>query len=98
MMLIAMMRLGLWFIFVMTLGVSAFDGHAESRSIDMLDYLLQKDDTNESWIIGGSDVRPATDPEGTDVQAWVMTKFGNAACYEVFKVTTNQVQSRFEVF
>src|SRR4051812_5523613 len=69
----------------------------QPKSIDFLDYLLQKDDTRQRWTLGSIEVLPATDPDGTSTQTFVMNKWSNPTCFEVYKVTANQVQLRYEV-
>lgn len=65
--------------------------------VDFLDYFLQGDDTEESWTLGGTDVRPGVDPEGAGARTIVLSKFSDPGCYEVFKITDTQVQIRYEV-
>ncbi len=71
---------------------------AEPKPVDVLDYLLQSDDREMSWTLGGTDVRPGTDPDGQGARTYILTKFSNPACYEVFKVTDSEIQIRYEVF
>ena len=66
-------------------------------TIDFLDYFLQSDDVGEKWTINGTDVRPAKDPDGTNMRSFVLNKWSDPNCYEVFKVTDNEVQIRYEV-
>jgi hypothetical protein len=70
---------------------------AGTTPIDMLDYILQKDDTRNAWTIGGTDVYPDNDPDGANAKTFVLSKFSNANVYEVFKVTDSQIQLRYEV-
>jgi hypothetical protein len=65
--------------------------------IDLLDYLMQKDDVRNEWTIGGTDVYADKDPDGAGVQTFVLNKFSDANVYEVFKVTETQIQLRYEV-
>lgn len=71
--------------------------HAAERPVDFLDYFLQKDDREMAWTIGGTDVRPSADPDGSGAQTYILTKFSNPNCYEVFKITNTEVQIRYEV-
>ena len=71
---------------------------AESKPVDVLDYFLQNDDRDMSWTLGGTDVRPGTDPDGTGTRTCILTKFSNPACYEVFRITDSEIQIRYEVF
>jgi hypothetical protein len=66
-------------------------------TIDFLDYFLQNDDTRQRWTLCGTEVLPAEDPDGTDTQTFVMNKWSSPSCFEVYKVTANQVQMRYEV-
>ncbi len=65
--------------------------------IDFLDYFLQSDDVGERWTLGGTDVRPDRDPDGTSTRTYVLNKWSTPDCYEVFKITDHQVQIRYEV-
>jgi hypothetical protein len=65
--------------------------------VDFLDYFLQRDDVKDAWTLGGTDVRPDRDPDGGDARTFVLNKFSSAGCYEVYKVTGDQVQIRYEV-
>jgi hypothetical protein len=68
-----------------------------TRPVDVLDYLLQRDDANERWTLGGTDVRPDRDPDGTDARTFILNKWSDPNCYEVLKATATQVQIRYEV-
>jgi hypothetical protein len=65
--------------------------------IDLLDYILQKDDVHNEWTLGGTDVYADKDPDGTGVQTFVLNKFSDANCYEVYKATEHEIQLRYEV-
>jgi hypothetical protein len=69
-----------------------------TRPIDVLDYFLQGDDANQQWTLGGTDVRPGRDPDGTGARTVILNKFSNPNCYEVYKITPKQLQLRYEVF
>src|SRR3954464_6756427 len=69
----------------------------KSDSVDFLDYFLQKDAPRQRWTLGGTEVLPAKDPDGTDTQTFVMNKWSSPTCFEVYKVADNQVQMRYEV-
>jgi hypothetical protein len=72
--------------------------HARAdERIDFLDYFLQSDDVREEWTLNGSDVRPAQDPDATNMRTFVLNKFSDPNCYEVFKVTDATLQIRYEV-
>jgi len=75
----------------------ASTAHGGDESVDMLDFLLQRDDADMSWTLGGIDVRPGRDPDGNCVQTFILNKWSNRDCYEVFKVTDSQIQLRYEV-
>jgi hypothetical protein len=79
--------------------IVSFSCHAAraEKKIDLLDYILQKDDPHNQWTIGGTDVYADKDPDGTPAQTFILNKFSNANVYEVFKVTDTQIQLRFEV-
>ena len=62
-----------------------------------MDYFLQKDDVDQSWTLNGHDVRPDDDPDGTDAITYIGNKWSNPNCYEVFKVTPDELQLRYEV-
>lgn len=79
-------------------GVTAASDARADGTVDFLDYFLQKDDTDSSWTIGGTDVRPDVDPDGTDTQTYILNKFSSSDFYEVFKVSGDEVQIRYEVF
>jgi hypothetical protein len=68
-----------------------------TQPVDVLQYFLQNDDRDQQWTIGGTDVRPDRDPDGTDAPTFVLTKFSNPGCYEVLKVAGQQLQLRYEV-
>jgi hypothetical protein len=92
------MRLRKLFVVVVVVLVAHVARAAPSDApIDLLDYVLQKDDTRNEWTLGGTDVYADTDPDHAGAQAFVLNKFSNANCYEVFKVTDTQIQLRYEV-
>src|SRR5438477_8824505 len=68
-----------------------------AKTVDFLDYFLQKDDTRQRWTLGGTEVLPAEDPDGTDTPTFLMNKWSSATCFEVYKVAGDQVQLRYEV-
>jgi hypothetical protein len=70
---------------------------AAEKPIDPLDYMLQSDDTQNAWTLGGWDVRADRDPEGTKTQTFILNKESNLKTYEVYHVTDSQIQIRFEV-
>jgi hypothetical protein len=65
--------------------------------VDFLDYFVQSDDVRAEWTLNGTDVRAADDPDGTNVRTFVLSKFSDPRCYEVFKVTDTDIQIRYEV-
>ena len=65
--------------------------------VDFLDYFLQADDRDQSWTIGGTDVRPDKDPDGTATRTVVLNKGSDPKNYEVYKITDTQIQIRYEV-
>src|SRR4051812_39604491 len=67
------------------------------EKIDFLDYFAQIDDKNDTWTLGGSDMRWDVDPEGTGEKVLIHSKFSEAGCFEVYKVTDTDIQCRFEV-
>ena len=69
-----------------------------TASIDVLPYFLQGDDRRQEWTLGGHDVLPARDPEGSSARVYVEAKFHSRDFYEVYKVTRNELQLRYEVF
>lgn len=72
---------------------------ANPRSaIDVFPYFLQGDDRREEWTLGGLDVLPGRDPEGSRDRTVVATKFHSPDFYEVFRITRNEIQLRYEVF
>lgn len=71
--------------------------HAAEKPIDPLEYMLQSDDTHNSWTLGGWDVRPDHDPEGSGAQTFILNKFSDAKTFEIYKITDSQIQLRFEV-
>jgi len=88
-------------ILVMLLGAAV---HADepplpsaTQPIDVLDYFRQSDDLHDDWILGGKDVRADRDPDGTDTSVLVLSKFNSSTSYEVYKVTPNELQLRYEV-
>ena len=94
------MRLSISIAVVVSLMISIRAARAEcptSQPIDVLDYFLQKDDPNESWTLNGTDVRPDHDPDGTDTQTVILNKWSQPGCYEVYKITPNELQLRYEV-
>ncbi len=68
-----------------------------TQPIDVLDYFLQKNDVGDNWTIGGKDVRPDKDPDGTDRPTLILNKFSSSTSYEVYKVTPTELQLRYEV-
>lgn len=68
-----------------------------TQPIDVLDYFRQSDDVHDDWILGGKDVRPDHDPDGTDAPVIVLNKFNSTTSYEVYKVTPTELQLRYEV-
>jgi len=67
-------------------------------AIDVMPYYLQGDDRRREWTLGGHDVLPARDPEGSRARTYVEAKFHSRDFYEVFKLTRNELQIRYEVF
>src|SRR5438552_2893425 len=65
-----------------------------NHPIDTLDFFLQTDDSQNTWTLGGTDVRPAIDPDGTNTQTILLNKFSSATHYEVYKVTPSEIQLR----
>jgi hypothetical protein len=86
--------LTLTFSFIVVLSTRAAPSAAP---IDLLDYIKQTDDARNEWTLGGTDVYADTDPDQTGAQTFILNKFSNANCYEVFKVTDTQIQLRYEV-
>src|SRR5215470_15847060 len=72
-------------------------GVARAEMVDFLDYFLQKDDPRTEWTIKGTDVQRADDPEGGGAETYVLNKWSDPNNYEVYRVTTHEVQIRFEV-
>jgi len=70
--------------------------HAQEK-IDFLDYFVQSDDIAQSWTLGGSDIIPEIDPEGSGEKILIHSKFSNPNCFEVYKVTDTDIQCRWEV-
>ncbi len=70
---------------------------AAEKPVDPLDYMLQTDDTQNAWTLGGWDVRPDRDPEKTATRTFILNKESNPKTYEVYHVTDSQIQIRFEV-
>jgi hypothetical protein len=68
-----------------------------TQRVDFLDYFLQTDDTGDRWTVGGTDVRAAKDPDGKGMRTFVLNKWSDPNCYEVYKVTDEQVRIRYEV-
>jgi len=73
-------------------------GLASGRTVETLPYFLQGDDRRQEWTLGGMDTLPGTDPEGAGAHTVVQTKFHSPHFYEVFHLTPNEIQIRFEVF
>ena len=71
---------------------------SKEKPVDMLDYFLQSDDRKNEWTIGGVDVQQSKDPDGTKMRTVILTKYSRPEFYEVFKITGNQIQLRYEVF
>jgi hypothetical protein len=67
------------------------------EAIDMLDYMLQTDDTDHAWTLGGHDTSDAPDPDGGGSRVFVLNKFHSDSDFEVFKVTDTEIQIRYEV-
>jgi hypothetical protein len=84
-------------IFVSLIASNLFAAPPTSRPIDVMDYFLQKDDPDQSWTLNGHDVRPDDDPEGTAAITYIGNKWSSPNCYEVFKVTPDELQIRYEV-
>jgi len=66
--------------------------------IDLLDYLLQSDDPNHEWTLGGFDTHLCPDPDGTSTPCFVMHKYSEAGRYELYKFTPTEIQLRYEVW
>jgi hypothetical protein len=82
--------------FSCTLGSPSQPG-GSNQSIDVMDYFRQSDDTGQRWTLGGKDVRPDTDPDGTTTPTLVLNKWSSPNTYEVYKVLPNELQLRYEV-
>gem|GEM_PF-2463309 len=67
-------------------------------AIDVLPYFLQGDDRREEWTLGGVDMLPGRDPEGSRARTYVEAKFHSRDFYEVFKLTRSELQIRYEVY
>jgi len=68
-----------------------------NQPVDMLDYLLQSDDPHNQWTLGGFDTHLCSDPDGTATPCFTLTKFSDPNYYELYKVTPDQIQLRYEV-
>ncbi|MGD1083830.1 MAG: SHOCT domain-containing protein, partial [Verrucomicrobiota bacterium] len=72
------------------------DQPVPAGSVDTLDYILQEDDTDDSWTLFDSDVRVDRDPDGTATPTFILNKWMNSRAYEVYKVTAREIQLRYE--
>lgn len=75
----------------------ALSAASSNRPIDVLNYFLQSDDLHQNWTLGGWDVQPAIDPDGTNTRTIILNKFSQPGIYEVYKVTPTELQCRYEV-
>src|SRR5207248_309912 len=70
---------------------------ATTQPVDVLQYFLQSDDRGDNWTLGGTDVREDNDPDGGGTLTYVLNKWSTSENYEVYKVTADEIQLRYEV-
>jgi hypothetical protein len=70
---------------------------ATTQPADMLQYLLQSDDRAGNWTLGGTDIREEKDPESSGTVI-VLNKWSSSGNYEIYKITPDEIQIRYEVF
>lgn len=69
---------------------------ATTQPVDMLQYLLQSDDHGDHWTLFGAEIREDNDPEGPG-KVIVLNKWSSPRSYEIYKVTPDEIQLRYEV-
>ncbi len=66
--------------------------------VDMLDYMLQRRDTDERWTLGGIDMLPATHPLGEDTPCFTEAKFHRSDFCEVYTYDDRDIRLIFEIW
>jgi hypothetical protein len=70
---------------------------AAAETVDFLDYFIQKDDGAGPYTLSGKQVRQDKDPDGTNAKTYILNKGSSPNWFEVFKVTEDELQIRYEV-